>query len=144
MEKNAKKKILGIDYGDFYIGLAIFDISVDFIYPYRTIKRDKENVLRPSIREIADIIEKENITEIVLGLPVNMDGTEGDRVEKVKSFLKMLKNKLPDMKITLQDERLTTEEAKEILKSRGVKKENMKDVLDQVAAEIILKDFKRR
>lgn len=141
MEKSQKNKILGIDYGDHYIGLAIFDSSVNFTYPLKTIKREKENVLRPSIREIADIVKNENITELVLGLPVNMDGTSGERAWKVTNFQKMLKNKLPDMKITLQDERLSTEEAKEILMSRGIKKEDMKMYLDQVAAEIIIKSF---
>lgn len=169
-----KKKILGIDYGDFTIGLAIFDLGNDFIYPYKTIFRKKANVLRKSIREIVDIIKVESITDIVIGLPLNTDGTEGDRVEKVKSFANMLKNgivnsqkvaannavgvsdivgakpcdpnrmgELHEPQIYFQDERLTTVEAKSILAEHKVKKEDWKKTVDQIAAEIILQDFRQ-
>ena len=89
-----KRKFLGIDYGDFTIGLAIFDVETDYIYPYKTIYRDRANVLRKSIREIVEIVDKENITDIVIGYPINMDDTEGDRVEKVKKFKNLLECKL--------------------------------------------------
>ena len=165
----SKRKILGIDYGDFSIGLAIFDLETDFIFPYKTIFRAKANVLRKSVREIADIVEVENITDIVIGLPLNADGTEGDRVEKVKIFAKMLQNglvnanvvgananvvgakhceptrmgELHEPPIYFQDERLTTVEAKTILAERGVKKEDWKKTIDQIAAEIILQDYRQ-
>ena len=152
-----KKKILGIDYGDFSIGLAIFDLETDFIFPYKTIFRDKANVLRKSIREIIDIIKIENITDIVIGLPLNADGTEGDRVEKVKNFAHMLENAIANAikknndvgasyaspNIYFQDERLTTVEAKTILVERGIKKTDWKKTIDQIAAEIILQDFRQ-
>ena len=161
-----KRKILGIDYGDFSIGLAIFDLEVDFIYPVKTIFRDKANVLRKSIREIVDIIKQKEVTDIVIGLPLNEDGTEGERVEKVKNFAKMLKNGLNAIcvedegkteivnkvqefknnncfKISFQDERLTTVEAKTILAERGIKKEDWKKNIDQIAAEIILQDYRQ-
>ena len=172
----SKRKILGIDYGDFSIGLAIFDLETDFIFPYKTIFRAKANVLRKSVREIADIVEVENITDIVIGLPLNADGTEGDRAEKVKIFAKMLQNglvnanvvgananvvgananvvgakhceptrmgELHEPPIYFQDERLTTVEAKTILAERGVKKEDWKKTIDQIAAEIILQDYRQ-
>lgn len=150
-----KRKILGIDYGDFSIGLAIFDLETDFIFPYKTIFRDKANILRKSIREIIEIIKVENTTDIVIGLPLNADGTEGDRVEKVKNFSHMLENGLVNAEtiegksceysipIYFQDERLTTEEAKTILAERGIKKNEWKKTIDQIAAEIILQDFRQ-
>ena len=186
-----KRKILGIDYGDFTIGLAIFDLETDFIYPYKTIFRAKANVLRKSIREIAEIVKTENITDIVIGLPLNADGSEGDRVEKVKSFAHMLSNGLinfglatksvgddilsshvgananivgskadivganacgalctgelyePNILIAFQDERLTTVEAKSILQERGIPKTEWKKNIDQIAAEIILQDYRQ-
>ena len=147
MPKN-KEKILGIDYGDFTIGLAIFDVETDFIYPYKTIFRKKANILRKSLREIIDIVDKEKITKIVVGNPLNLDGTTGERVEKVKIFVKMLNDKLSQLEnnshitIHFQDERLTTKEASEILSSRGIKKSEQKQLIDQVAAEIILTDYK--
>ena len=142
-----KRKILGIDYGDFSIGLAIFDLETDFIFPYKTIFRAKANVLRKSIREIVDIIKIESITDIVVGLPLNADGSEGDRVEKVKNFANMLKNALINAncepQIFFQDERLTTVEAKTILAERGIKKSDWKKTIDQIAAELILQDYKQ-
>lgn len=146
-----KEKILGIDYGDFTIGLSIFDLETDFICPLKTIYRNKANILRKSIREIVDVINEMNISEIVIGFPLNANGTEGDRVEKVKNFKRMLENAIVNnekaknkvIKIEFQDERLTTYEAKEILKSRSVKKEDWKKDIDQISACIILNDFKQ-
>ena len=166
-----KRKILGIDYGDFSIGLAIFDLETDFIFPYKTIFRDKANVLRKSVREIVEVVKIENITDIVIGLPINADGTEGERVEKVKNFARMLKNglinanvvgenacgalctgelsepirkgELYEPQIHFQDERLTTVEAKSILAERGIKKKEWKKTIDQIAAELILQDYKQ-
>jgi len=147
-----KRKILGIDYGDFTIGLAIFDLETDFIYPYKTIFRTKANVLRKSIREIVDIVKAENITDIVIGLPLNADGSAGERVDKVKNFAHMLTNGLanstgelyePAIPIVFQDERLTTVEAKSILQERGIPKTEWKKNIDQIAAEIILQDYRQ-
>lgn len=147
-----KRKILGIDYGDFTIGLAIFDLETDFIYPYKTIFRSKANILRKSIREIVDIVNAENVTDIVIGLPLNADGTEGERVDKVKNFAHMLTNGLanrtselyePAIPIVFQDERLTTAEAKSILQERGISKTEWKKNIDQIAAEIILQDYRQ-
>lgn len=170
-----KRKILGIDYGDFSIGLAVFDLETDFIYPLKTIFRTKANILRKSIREIVEIVKIESITDIVIGLPLNANGTEGDRVDKVKNFAYMLKNGItssidvgathrePDVDVNenvgasiasphrtgepipiyFQDERLTTVEAKTILVERGVKKSEWKKTIDQIAAEIILQDYKQ-
>lgn len=147
-----KRKILGIDYGDFTIGLAIFDLETDFIYPLKTIYRSKANVIRKSIREIVEIIINEKITDIVVGLPFNADGSKGDRVDKVKLFVKSLSShlinrmdepKLSSIPIDFQDERLTTAEAKTILQERSIKKEDWKKYIDQIAAEIILTDYKQ-
>ena len=157
-----KRKILGIDYGDFSIGLAIFDLETDFIYPLKTVFREKANVLRKSIREIVKIVNTENVTDIVIGLPLNADGTEGERVEKVKNFAHMLTNGLanrtgehpeplrckgefyePTIPIIFQDERLTTVEAKSILQERGIPKTEWKKNIDQIAAEIILQDYRQ-
>jgi putative Holliday junction resolvase len=155
-----KKKILGIDYGDFTIGLAILDVETDFIYPYKTIYRERAGAIKKSIREIIDIVANEGITDIVIGYPLNMDDTEGERIEKVKSFKNELEKRLAESSnrrgeqdsrgelcepasIYFQDERLSTIEAREILRSRGIKKEDEKKYIDQVAAEIILNDYKR-
>ena len=143
--KNSSIKILGIDYGDFTIGLAIHDAKTNFTYPFKTIYRDKPNILRKSIREIVSIIDSEKIDEVVVGLPLNVDGTEGERVDKVKNFCKMLNNKIDNENIAItinfQDERFSTLEAREILREHGIKKSEEKKYIDQVAAEIILGDY---
>lgn len=135
------KKILGVDYGDLTIGLAIYDVMTDFCYPYKTIFRNKSNILRKSIREIVDIISGENIDEVVIGLPLNADGSEGERVEKVKAFATMLASRLSGIEINFQDERYSTIEAENILRERNIKKSEEKKYIDQVAAEIILNDY---
>lgn len=154
-----KKRILGIDYGDFTIGLAIFDLETNFIYPYKTIFRSRASAIKKSVREIVGVIYEEGISDIVIGYPLNADGTEGERVEKVKEFAKKIENALSNAErerkldsvnhdvnipvIHFQDERLTTVEAEEVLKERGIKKADWKKNIDQISAEIILQDFKQ-
>lgn len=143
------KKILGIDFGDFTIGLAIFDEKTNFTFPYKTLYRSKANILRKSIREIIEIIFDEKITQVVIGYPLNFDGTEGERVKKTKVFAEMLAKKIDALEertgkkveIDFQDERLTTIEAKDILKGHGVKAKDYKTIIDQVAAEVIINDY---
>lgn len=140
---NKVTKILGIDYGSLTIGLAIYDVETDFIYPLKTIKRPRENILRESLREIADIIDKEKISKIVIGFPLSMDDSTNDRTELTKSFAEKLKLRIsPDIEILFQDERLTTIEAKEILDMHNRKLKDQKKDIDQIAAMIILEEYK--
>ena len=140
---NKVTKILGIDYGSLTIGLAIYDVETDFIYPLKTIKRPRENILRESLREIADIIDKEKISKIVIGFPLSMDDSTNDRTELTKSFADKLKLRIsPDIEILFQDERLTTIEAKEILDMHNRKLKDQKKDIDQIAAMIILEEYK--
>lgn len=140
---NKMTKILGIDYGSLTIGLAIYDVETDFIYPLKTIKRPRENILRESLREIADIIDKEKISKIVIGFPLSMDDSTNDRTELTKSFADKLKLRIsPDIEMVFQDERLTTIEAKEILDMHNRKLKDQKKDIDQIAAMIILEEYK--
>ncbi|MDO5564823.1 MAG: Holliday junction resolvase RuvX [Eubacteriales bacterium] len=135
-------KILGIDYGSKTIGLAIYDSSVDFYYPLRTLLRARENVLRKNINELSQIIVNECIEQIIIGLPLSMDGHIGERVFFVKEFAKKLSTKISDnIEIKFMDERLSTKEAKELLVKRGIKSNNIKEKIDGVAAIVILKDY---
>ena len=98
-------------------------------------------ILNPEIKDykIAKISEK-NIKKIVVGLPVNMNGRRGKRVSLTLEFVEKLKQRV-DVPIIMQDERLTTVEADEILDESGVKKENRKQFIDMVAAGIILREY---
>lgn len=140
---NKVNKILGIDYGSLTIGLAIYDVDTDFVYPLKTINRPRENILRESLREIAKIVEKEKIIKIVIGFPISMDDSTNDRTELTKSFADKLKLRISqDIDIIFQDERLTSVEAKEILNMNNRKLKDQKKDIDQIAAMIILNDFK--
>ena len=142
---NKVNKILGIDYGSLTIGLAIYDVDTDFVYPLKTIKRPRENILRESLREISDIVDKEKISKIVIGFPLSMDDSTNDRTELTKSFADKLKLRIsPDIEIIFQDERLTSVEAKEILDMNNRKLKDQKKDIDQIAAMIILNDYKSR
>lgn len=138
-------RYLGIDYGDLKIGLAIYDSSVDFIYPYKTLIRERPNILRKNINEIVDIVKLEKIDTIVMGLPLNADGSVGERVRITEDFEKMLRLKIETkIDIVYQDERYTSMESEEFLSSKNYNKEQIKNMVDQIAAMIILKDYKER
>lgn len=136
-------RYLGIDYGDLKIGLAIYDSSVNFIYPYKTLVRKRPNILRKNINEIVDIVNVENIDLIVIGLPLNADGSVGDRVYKTKIFAEFLEHKLSkNIDIVYQDERYSSIESEEFLKTKNYSKEQIKEVVDQLAAMNILNNYK--
>jgi len=135
-----KDRIMGLDYGSKTIGVAISDSLGLTAQPFETIERDKENKLRRSLARIAKIVEENNIKEIVVGLPINMNGKSNERVAFTMEFVEKLKKRV-DVPIVMQDERLTTVEADEILDESGVKKENRKQFIDMVAAGIILREY---
>ena len=142
---NKVNKILGIDYGSLTIGLAIYDVDTDFVYPLKTIKRPRENILRESLREISGIVDKEKISKIVIGFPLSMDDSTNDRTELTKIFADKLKLRIsPDIEIIFQDERLTSVEAKEILDMNNRKLKDQNKDIDQIAAMIILNDYKSK
>src|ERR1700732_4549771 len=107
-------RLLGIDHGDTRIGLAISDELGFFAHPYRTLQSSAR-----VIDEIRAIVQREQISGIVLGLPKNMDGTLGPCAAKAKSFGERLTQAIPATKILFWDERLTTREAQRALHSAG-------------------------
>lgn len=137
-------KTLGLDFGTKTIGVAIYDDSVDFIYPLDTIWRKKNNVIRESLRNIDKIIEKENIQKIIIGLPITMKDTEGVRAKASRDFGEKVSKRYKEKNIDVfyQDERLTTIEASEILSKNNIKKSEQKKYIDSVAAMVILNEYK--
>ena len=135
-------RILALDYGSKTVGLAITDPLGLIVQPLRTIWREREGKLRKTVEEIVEICKDYQVEELVLGYPCHMDGSEGERVERVLAFQEMLKKKI-ELPIHLYDERLSTMEAEEILWENGVPKDRQKEVLDQVAAQVILEDYLR-
>lgn len=135
-------RILGLDYGSKTVGVAVTDGLGLTVQPLKTITRDRESKLRKTLAEIAEIVSEYQVEKIVLGLPLNMDGTEGERVEKTRAFRELLEQRVT-VPIEFEDERLTTMEAAEILTETGVKKEEQKQFIDQVAAQLILEGYLR-
>ena len=135
-----KERIMGLDYGSKTIGVAISDALGLTAQPLETIERSGENKLRRSLARIAEIVREKDIKKIVVGLPINMDGRSGERAALTLEFVEKLKLRV-DIPIVMQDERLTTVEADEILDESGVKKQDRKQFIDQIAAGIILKEY---
>ena len=135
-----KMRIMALDYGSKTVGVAVSDELGLTALPLETIKREKENKLRKTLAMIEEIIKEKSISLIVLGKPLNMDDSEGERVEKSLAFKEALE-KRTGLEVLWQDERLSSVEAEEILADSGIKKEDMKRYIDSVAASVILREF---
>lgn len=133
-------RILGLDFGSKTVGVAVSDGLLLTAQGVETIERKDENKLRKTCARIEELIAEYEITEIVLGLPKNMDNTEGERVEKTKAFGEMLERRT-GLPVHYWDERLTTVAAEQILMESGVRRENRKAVIDKVAAGLILQGY---
>lgn len=133
-------RILGLDFGSKTVGVAVSDGLLLTAQGVETIERKDENKLRKTCARIEELIAEYEITEIVLGLPKNMNNTEGERVEKTKAFGEMLERRT-GLPVHYWDERLTTVAAEQILMESGVRRENRKAVIDKVAAGLILHGY---
>ncbi len=131
-------KIMGIDYGDSRVGIALSDSLGLMAQGFKTLP----NKVYPKLLDsIAEIIIENDVETVVLGLPKNMNGTLGPRAEVTYSFRADLLERFPNLKIVLQDERLTTVEASSFLNATNTRGKSRKNVIDTVAAEIILQSY---
>lgn len=128
-------KYLAIDYGTKRIGLAICDRDETIVSPYAVIECDSRTVDR-----IAEIADAEDVDGIVMGLPLNMDGTAGPAAQTVQDFAAQLNSKLR-LPVDFQDERLTSFEAGYKLVPAELTRKKKKKRLDAVAAAGILQAF---
>ena len=130
-------KILAVDYGDTRTGLAISDRTEFLASPVGTItERNAERLAH----KVADAVREQGAELIVVGLPINMNGTRGPRAEKCEEFAKML-GELVDCPVEMWDERSTTVTAHNIRNTTNVRGKARKAVVDTVAATIILEGF---
>lgn len=130
-------KIMAVDYGDVRTGLAVCDRTEFLASPIGTIEERSAQVLAMKIAHMAKQYE---VGEIVVGLPVNMNGSYGPRAEKCRSFADIL-NELTEVPVNMWDERSTTVTAHQILNQTNVRGKNRKAVVDTVAAVIILEGY---
>ena len=131
-------RYLGLDLGSRTLGVAVSDATGFIASSYSTIRHEEE--YDRLIDEVDALVDKLEIDAIVLGFPKNMNNTIGPKGELSIDFKKMLEDKL-DIPIILQDERLTTKSALDILIKGNVSRKKRKEVIDSVAATIILQSY---
>ena len=133
------KRILGIDYGDSRIGIAITDPLNITVQGLETIER--KNSDKVVLKKLDEILEKYDIETIVVGMPLNMDGTKSERAEITEKFIHKLKCKYNKLKIESMDERLTTVEASKTMNLLEINKSKKKSIIDTISAEYILEAY---
>lgn len=136
-------RIMGLDYGDKTVGVAISDEMGITAQPVETIVRERTNKLRKTYQRLEELISEYEVESIVVGKPLNMNGTEGERVERTRAFSQELSRRT-GLEIIEQDERLTTAEADRILDATGVALSARKEHIDKMAAAIILQTYLER
>ena len=132
---------IALDIGTVRIGIATSDPMGIIASGYETFVRTKD--YESDLKSIARLAEEKQADTFVLGLPLNMDGTEGEKVREIRAFADDL-SKYTDKKIVFQDERLSTVSAEKALIESGMRREKRKKVVDKVAATIILQSYLNR
>ena len=133
-------RIMGLDFGSKTVGVAISDELLITAQGIEIIRRKEENKLRQTLARIEELIVEYGVTEIVLGYPKNMNDTLGERVEKTQDFKEKLERRT-GLPVALWDERLTTVAADRAMMEAGIRRENRKDYVDQIAASFILQGY---
>ena len=135
-------RILGIDYGDARVGIAITDALNITVQGLETIKRNNsDKVILKRLDEILKIYE---VDTIVVGMPLNMNGTISERAKITEKFIHKLKCKYNKMKIETIDERLTTIEAHKTMNFLEINKNKKKNIVDTISAVYILEIYLNR
>lgn len=137
MIREKQMRLLGIDIGEKRIGVAMSDIFGSIASPVRVIQRQD---IETDIGLINDIIKEYNISEIVAGLPRNMNGSLGQKAAQITEFTDNLKEKI-NIPVTMWDERLTTVAGERVLLQGNVSRKKRKKVIDKIAACIILQSY---
>lgn len=133
-------RLMGIDFGDARVGIALSDPLCIMSQGYKTIKNDGTDSL---YSEISDIIKEKEVTKIVVGLPKNMDNSEGFRTDATKEFVENLKT-VTDVPIEFCDERLTTVSAHGFLSEMNVRGKKRKGAVDTLSAALILETYMKK
>ncbi len=129
-------RYMGIDYGKARIGIAFSDLSGTIASAHSVIKGQGEK----DVENLSNLAKSMDVKYIVIGLPLNADGTESEMSKFVQDFGKKLSEK-SGLQVFYQDERYTSFEAEEYLKEAGIKWEKRKELLDKVSAQIILQNY---
>lgn len=133
-------RIMGLDFGSKTVGVAVSDSLLLTAQGLEIIRRKEENKLRQTLARIEEIIVEYEVEEIVLGLPKNMNATEGVRATLTQEFREKLERRT-GLPVHMWDERLTTVAADKTMMEAGIRRENRKDYVDMIAATFILQGF---
>ena len=132
-------RILGIDYGDARVGIAITDELNITVQGLETIQRNGSD--RIVLRRLDEILEKYEVDTIVVGMPLNMNGTVSERAKITQEFIHKLKCKYNKLKIDWIDERLTTVEAHKTMNFLDINKNKKRNIVDTISAVYILETY---
>ena len=131
-----EKRFLGIDYGEVNIGVAVSDVGRQIASPYAMLKNKNYKDLFPEIKKIIDEMD---VAVVVLGLPLQMNGEEGETARKVRDFAKKLSEFIPEIDVVFVDERMTSAMSEKMLiRDFDLSRKKRKAILDKVAAAEIL------
>ena len=133
-------RIIGLDFGSRTVGVAVCDPLMITAQCVEIIRRKEENKLRQTYARIEELCAEYNAERIVLGLPKNMNNTSGDRVDKTMDFKAALERRT-GLEVVMWDERLTTVAADNAMMEAGIRRENRKEYVDMIAAQLILQGY---
>lgn len=133
-------RIMGLDFGSKTVGVAISDPLFLTAQGIEIVRRKSQGKLRQTLARIEELKEEYEVGKIVLGFPKNMNNTEGERCEKTLEFKEMLE-KRTGLEVVFWDERLTTVEADRTMMQVGIRRENRKEYVDELAAIFILQGY---
>ncbi|MBO7358025.1 MAG: Holliday junction resolvase RuvX [Lachnospiraceae bacterium] len=133
-------RIMGLDFGSKTVGVALSDPLLITAQGLEIIRREEENKLRKTFQRIEEIVKEYDVTKIVLGLPKNMNNTEGVRVELTMDFKEKLERRT-GLPVEMWDERLTTVAADKAMMEAEIRREHRKDYVDMIAATLILQGY---
>ena len=133
-------RIMGLDFGSKTVGVAISDPLLITAQGIEIIRRKEENKLRKTCARIEELIQEYEVDEIVLGYPMKMNDTLGERIEKTDEFKEMIERRT-GLEVHLWDERLTTVAADKAMIEAGLRREERKEHVDKVAAVFIFQGY---
>ena len=133
-------RIMGLDYGSKTVGVAVSDALGLTAQGIEIVRRKSENKLRQTLARIEEIAKEYGVEKIVLGFPKHMNNDIGERAEKSLEFKEMLERRT-GLPVVMWDERLTTVSANRVLMETGVRRENRKEHVDEIAAVFILQGY---
>lgn len=131
-------RILGIDYGEVWLGLAISDPSGSIASPLTTLAMSE---WQKNPATLDTILAENEIAEIVIGLPIQMNGSEGEMAKKTTHFADTLAARYAEIAVYTWDERLTSAEAERVLLEANMRRRRRKQIRNQIAAALILQAF---